>query len=111
MENEKIIVGFMQIKNVVIANVVNTPVDTIGSGTIIEDEWFCIKSVNYRDLNSLALYLHGKTDNNHPRLVAHAYENVEEAKNAIEGFKSLIAIYNSQLSERAGVNFAWERAE
>lgn len=111
MNNDKIIVDFMQIENVVIANVVNTPADIIGEGTIIEDEWFTIKSVNYRELNARALYLHGAMDNEKSRFASHAYEDDKEAKNAIEAFKSLIAIYNSQRGKRALEKIAWERAE
>lgn len=111
MNNNKIIVDFIQIENVVIVNVINTPPDIIGGGVVIEDEWLAIKSVNYRDLNSVSLYLHGKTDNDQPRLAAHAYENAKDAKDAIEGFKNLIAIYNSQLSNRTDATFVWERAE
>ena len=79
----------------------------------MEDERSAIKSVNYRDLDDIVLYLHGNVDvdNDQLHLVAHAFENTKEAKDAIERFKNLITEFNSRRGNSAVADLKWERVE
>lgn len=113
MENEKIIVHFARIKNVLIADIVNMPKDLIGSGKIIDDERYEIASVSYAALTSKVLYLTGNLDYNEGYYLSYNYDTEGEAQAALECFSELIEHYNNakaKVNIRAGV-INWRRAE
>lgn len=93
MGNNKIIVDFTRVKNVLIAEIVNIPRALIGTGLIIAEESYEIRSVNYAMITSKTLYLTGKSDD-----VIHAmsydYGTDEEAQKALDKFSELIREYN-----------------
>lgn len=112
MENNKIIVHFVRIKNVLIADIVNTPKELVGSGEIVSNERYEIASVSYALLTSKILYLTGSLDYN-DHLLAHDYDTESEAQAALEGYTKLISKYNERISStgvRAGL-INWRRAE
>ena len=110
MEN-KIVVHFARIKNVLIADIVNIPKELVGSGEILSNERFEIASVSYALRTSKVLYLTGRLDCNNGYL-SYSYDTEGEAQAALEGYTELISKYNKGVSStdvRASVT--WERAE
>lgn len=113
MENEKIIVHFARIKNVLIADIVNMPKDLIGSGKIIGNERYEIASVSYAVLTCKVLYLTGNLDYNEGNYLSYNYDTEGDAQVALECYSELIEQYNkvkSKVKIRAGA-LNWRRAE
>lgn len=113
MENNKIIVHFARIKNVLIADIVNMPKELVGSGEIAINERYEIASVSYAVLTSNVLYLTGNLDYNNDRYLSYGYDTEGEAQAALEGYTELISKYNKSISS-TGVNAGvinWRSAE
>lgn len=113
MENNKIIVHFARVKNVLIADIVNMPKELVGSGKIVGNERYEVASVAYATLTSKVLYLTGKMDDNNDYYLSYNYDTEGEAQAALECFSELINQYNNSkqsTSVRAGV-LNWRRAE
>lgn len=113
MENNKIVVHFARIKNVLIADIVKMPKELVGSGEIISNERYEIASVSYAVLTSKVLYLTGSLDYNNGGYLSYNYDTEREAQEALECFSELIIKYNKSIST-TGVNagvIKWERAE
>ena len=111
MGNNKIIVDFTRVKNVLIARIINMPNELVGSGKIVSNEHYEIASVSYAILTSKVLYLTGRLDYNDGYL-SYSYDTEREAQEALECYSELISKYNKGVSStdvRASV--AWERAE
>ena len=111
MGNNKIIVDFTRVKNVLIARIINMPNELVGSGKIVSNEHYEIASVSYAILTSKVLYLTGSLDYNDGYL-SYSYDTEREAQEALECYSELISKYNKGVSStdvRASV--AWERAE
>ena len=112
MKNNKIVVHFARIKNVLIADIVNMPKELVGSGEIISNESYEIASLSYAVLTSKVLYLTGSLDYNGYYL-SYNYDTEGEAQAALEGYTELIMKYNKSISStdvNAGV-INWRRAE
>lgn len=113
MENNKIIVHFTRVKNVLIADIVNMPKELVGSGEIASNECYEIASVSYALLTSKVLYLTGSLDYNNDQYLSYNYDTEGEAQAALEGYTELISKYNKRISSagvRAGL-INWRRAE
>lgn len=113
MENEKIIVHFALVKNVLIADIVNMPKDLIGKNMIISNELYSIRSVAYASMGFHNLFLTGTFDKDSGHYVSYCYDTEEQAQAALENYSELIAEYNKRVvkySIRAGV-INWRRAE
>ena len=111
MENNKIVVDFARVKNILIAKIINMPKELVGSGEIVSNEHYEIASVSYALLTSKVLYLTGRLDYNDGYL-SYSYDTEREAQEALECYSELISKYNKGVSStdvRASV--AWERAE
>lgn len=113
MENNKIIVHFTRVKNVLIADIVNMPKELVGSGEIASNERYEIASVSYALLTSKVLYLTGSLDYNNDHYLSYCYDTEGEAQAALEGYTELISKYNKRISStgvRVGL-INWRRAE
>lgn len=113
MENNKIIVHFARIKNVLIADIVNMPKELVGSGEIVSNERYEIASVSYAALTSNVLYLTGSLSYNNGYYLSYNYDTEGEAQAALESYTELIIKYNKSVSStgvKAGV-INWRRAE
>ena len=94
MENNKIVVDFTRIENVLIAKLVEFPEDLRGRSIIIEGGGYSISSMAYTGISRYCLFLSGMAGRKEV-LAAHAYKDEIEAKKALENFKLLIREYNS----------------
>ena len=113
MENNKIVVDFARVKNILIAKIINMPKELVGSGEIVSNERYEIASVCYAVLTSKVLYLTGSLDYNNGYYLSYNYDTEGEAQAALEGYTELIMEYNKSTSStnvNAGV-INWRRAE
>ena len=115
MENNKIVVDFMRVENVLIAKLVEFPKDLCGRSIIIENGDYSISSLAYTDISTNCLFLSGVAGREEV-LAAHAYKDEIKAKKALENFKLLIRKYNSYYEKadtlmKEGLSIKWERAE
>lgn len=113
MENNKIIVHFARVKNVLIADIINMPKELVGSGKIFSNGRYEVASVSYAVLTSKVLYLTGSLDYNNDYYLSYNYDTEGEAQAALEGYSELISKYNKSISStgvRADV-INWRRAE
>lgn len=112
MESNKIIVNFARVKNVLIADIVNTPKELVGKGEIVGNERYKVASEYVAALTNGTLYLTGSSDDNSGYLSCD-YGTEGEAQAALECYSELINKYNKGISStgvRAGV-LNWRRAE
>ena len=89
-------VKFWRLENVLVAKVLEQPEETREAGALISVGDYEIYSVARPEISNKALYLRGRgkeLDNNY---CAYAYNNAEEAKQALEGFKTCIEKYNAE---------------
>lgn len=109
MESNKIIVDFARVKNILLAEIINTPTPLKGTGTIIANEGYKISSVHYAMLTGKTLYLTGLSDDS-TRPMSYDYATDEEAQRALDKFSELIRQYNEDhnAGNECGI---WRRAE
>lgn len=113
MESNKIIVNFARVKNVLIADIVNTPKELVGKGEIVGNERYKVSSAYVAALTNGTLYLTGSSDDNSGYCLSYNYGTEGEAQAALECYSELINKYNKGISStgvRAGV-LNWRRAE
>ena len=108
MENNKIVVDFIRVENVLIAKLIELPRKLWGIGKIIDDGKYSIRSVTYTEITPAILFLGGKREEHD--IVSFAFKDEIGAKTALENFKHLIHKYNS-CCEKDDTTIAWERAE
>ena len=108
MESNKIVVDFIRVENVLIAKLVELPRKLWGTGKIISDGKYSIKSIGYTEITPVALYLGGTCEK--CGTVSFTFTDEIEAEKALENFKHLIHEYNS-CCEKDDTTIAWERAE
>ena len=109
MENNKIVVDFARVKNILIADVKNFPTALKGVGVIIADEGYKIGSAQYAMITDKALYLTGLFDDS-TRLMSYDYYTDEKAQRALDKFSDLIRKYNK--THNAGnESVIWRRVE
>ena len=110
MNKNKIIVDFMRVDNVLIAKIINTPKCLIGKDPIISKEAYDLKSCRCPELRRYSLYLDG-TDEEVILTVAYAHNSIEDAKEAMKKFISLIDEYNSKVEVASPSNTKWDIEE
>ena len=114
MENNKIIVTFARVDNVVIGKLDEFPRELCGKGVIITNGGYSIRSVSYSDMTSDILYLSGSFMRKE-NLFAHAFPTAYMAREALKNWKQLIREYNSRAEtvehDEDTISVAWERAE
>lgn len=108
MNKEKIIVDFMRVENVLIAKLIEMPRKLWGSGKIIGEGKYSIRSVGYTQITPVTLYLGGTCEG--CGTVSFTFKDEIGAKTALEKFKHLIHQYNSRC-EKDDTTIAWERVE
>ena len=111
MNKNKIIVDFMRVDNVLIAKIINTPKCLIGKDPIITSkEVYDLKSCSCPELRKYSLYLDG-TNEEAIRTVAYAYNSIEDAKEVMKIFISLIDDYNSKVEVASPSKTKWDIEE
>ena len=108
MENNKIVVDFIRVENVLIAKLIELPRKLWGIGKIIDDGKYSIQSRFHTEITPVALFLGGIREEHDTE--SFTFKNEIEAKTALENFKHLIHKYNS-CCEKDDTTIAWERAE
>ena len=93
MENNKIVVDFIRVENVLIAKLIELPRKLWGIGKIIDDGKYSIQSRFHTEITPVALFLGGMREEHDTE--SFAFKNEIEAKTALENFKHLIHKYNS----------------
>lgn len=109
MNNNKIVVDFARVKNILIAEIINIPAPLKGVGTIITNEGYKISSMHYAMIAGKTLYLTGLSDDS-TRPMSYDYATDEEAQRAIDMFSGLIREYNETHNE-GNESSIWRRAE
>ena len=87
-------VKFWRLGNVLVAKVLEQPEETGGVETLTEVDDYYIHSYEQPQISNRTLYLRGKNKKHDDDYCAYAYDNVEEAKEALNGFRKCIEKYN-----------------
>lgn len=114
MKEEKIIVDFIRVENVLIAKLVELPRKLWGAGKIIEGGRYSLQSYYYTEITPDTLFLGGIREEHDT--VSFAFRDEIGAKIALENFKLLIRKYNSRCKKadttmKEDLSIKWERAE
>ena len=114
MKREKIIVDFIRVENILIAKLIELPIELRGKGKIIDGGSYSLRSVSYTEITPNILFLSGTQEVNDT--VSFTFTDEIAAKKALENFKLLITKYNSRRKKadttmEKDLPIKWERAE